>query len=157
MKHRIVRGRPNTSRPVAATSVSDAIVTFEEPEQLLHPILQRQLMTYLAGTSNQYFISTHSAHLIDAVHANTFHVRLVNGETVIERADTDAKRHQLCEDLGYRPSDIVQANCVIWVEGPFDKIHLRHWLKQLDEHLTEHVHYSIMFLRRQAPEPPLGW
>jgi predicted ATP-dependent endonuclease of OLD family len=74
---------------VAATSATNAVVTFEEPELHLHPVLQRQLITYLATkTSNQYFISTHSAHLIDALHADTFHVRLVNGETVIEKAQT---------------------------------------------------------------------
>src|SRR5207248_2410984 len=83
-------------------------------------------------------ISTHSAHLIDALHAHTFHVRLVNGQTIVERAQTDAQRHRVCTDLGYRPSDIVQANCVIWVEGPSDRIYVRHWLKRLDEHFSEH-------------------
>jgi hypothetical protein len=130
---------------VAATLASNAVVTFEEPELHLHPVLQRQLMTYLARTTNQYFISTHSAHLIDALHADTFHVRLIDGQTVIEKAVTDAERHRVCEDLGYRPSDIVQANCVIWVEGPSDRIYVRHWLKQADAHLSEHVHFSIMF------------
>lgn len=130
---------------VAASSATDAVVTFEEPELHLHPVLQRQLMTYLAKTSNQYFISTHSAHLIDALHADTFHVRLVDGETVVEKAITDAQRHQVCNDLGYRPSDIVQANCVLWVEGPSDRVYVRHWLKQVDAHLSEHVHFSIMF------------
>jgi len=131
---------------VAATSVSDAIVTFEEPELHLHPVLQRQLITFLAkSTSNQYFIATHSAHLIDAIHADTFHVRLINGQTNVEKAMTDAQRHKVCLDLGYRPSDIVQANCIIWVEGPSDRIYVRHWLRQADQHLQEHVHYSIMF------------
>lgn len=130
---------------VAATSATNAIVTFEEPELHLHPVLQRQLLTYLAQTPNQYFISTHSAHLIDALHVQTFHVRLIDGQTVVEYASTDARRYQVCSDLGYRPSDIVQANCVVWVEGPSDRIYLRHWLKQVDEHLEEHIHYSVMF------------
>jgi hypothetical protein len=34
---------------------------------------------------------------------------------------------------------------VIWVEGPSDRIYIRHWLKLADAHLTEEVHFSIMF------------
>jgi energy-coupling factor transporter ATP-binding protein EcfA2 len=131
---------------IAATSAENSVVTFEEPELHLHPVLQRQLLTYLAKyTSNQYFISTHSAHMIDTLHANVFHVQLVNGQTIIEYAHTDAERHRVCEELGYRPSDIVQSNCVIWVEGPSDRVYLQHWLKQQDSHLQEGVHFAIMF------------
>lgn len=130
---------------VAASTATNAVVTFEEPELHLHPVLQRQLLTYLATTSNQYFISTHSAHFIDAPGVDVYHVRLVEGQTIVEKANTDAKRRQVCDDLGYRPSDIVQANCIIWVEGPSDRVYIRHWLSQLDPDLREHVHFSVMF------------
>lgn len=131
---------------IAATSADNSIVTFEEPELHLHPVLQRQLLVYLAKkTTNQYFISTHSAHMIDNYHTSVFHVRLVDGQTNIKYAGTDAARHRVCEELGYRPSDIVQSNCVIWVEGPSDRIYLQHWLEQQDSHLKEGVHFAIMF------------
>ena len=130
---------------VAATSVSNSVVTFEEPELHLHPILQRQLLSYLARTDNQYFISTHSAHIIDSIHANAFHVRLNSGESTIEFANNDAGRHRICFELGYKASDLVQSNCIIWVEGPSDRIYIRGWLSQFDAHLQENVHYSIMF------------
>ena len=42
-------------------------------------------------------------------------------------------------------SDIVQANCIVWVEGPSDRIYIRHWLQSLDFDLEEGIHYSIMF------------
>lgn len=34
---------------------------------------------------------------------------------------------------------------MIWVEGPSDRIYIRHWLKALDDRLIEGVHYTIMF------------
>jgi len=51
----------------------------------------------------------------------------------------------ICADLGYRASDLLQANCVIWVEGPSDRIYLNHWIYALDPSLVEGLHYSIMF------------
>jgi hypothetical protein len=47
--------------------------------------------------------------------------------------------------LGYHPSDLLQANCVIWVEGPSDRIYLNWWLRSVDSQLVEGIHYSIMF------------
>jgi hypothetical protein len=48
-------------------------------------------------------------------------------------------------DLGYKPSDILQANCVIWVEGPSDRIYINHWIKSKASDLIEGLHYIIMF------------
>lgn len=109
-------------------------------------MLQRKLIRYLHDkTDNQYFIATHSAHLLDSVGASVFHVRLEDGVTRIETANSPAARSNICVDLGYRASDIVQANCVIWVEGPSDRVYLKHWIGAIDNGLIEGLHYSIMF------------
>jgi predicted ATP-dependent endonuclease of OLD family len=55
------------------------------------------------------------------------------------------QKSAVCEDLGYHPSDLLQANCIIWVEGPSDRIYLNWWLESMDEDLVEGIHYSIMF------------
>lgn len=130
----------------AATVTSGSVVCVEEPETNLHPILQKKFIDYLnVETSNQYIIATHSSHLLDEARATIHHLELTDTGTSSTLA---RRRHELvriCNDLGYRPSDIMQANCVIWVEGPSDRTYIRRWLELVDADLAEGIHYSIMF------------
>ncbi len=130
----------------AATVLNDYVICVEEPEIHLNPILQKKLLKYLIEhTSNQYFISTHSAAFMDVKGVEIYHVRLENAASVVERVTSDNHRSAICEDLGYHPSDLLQANCVIWVEGPSDRIYLNYWIQHRNLEYIEGIHYSIMF------------
>lgn len=131
---------------VAATSVDGAIMCIEEPEIHLHPRIQKRLMQFLAeSTSNQYFITTHSAHLLDCPGAALFHLSLNDHqETIVEPLNAERRAHA-CFDLGYRASDLVQANCIVWVEGPSDRSYVNVWISMVAPDLREGQHYSIMF------------
>jgi predicted ATP-dependent endonuclease of OLD family len=139
----------------AVLSIENSICCIEEPEIHLHPTLQREFIEFITTeTSNQYLITTHSSTLINANltmppetkhQIQVFHLKLADGVTVggpvIETLDSLTALN----DLGVKASDILQANSIIWVEGPSDRIYLNHWISLLEPGLIEGLHYSIMF------------
>lgn len=129
-----------------AVMLQDSIVCIEEPELHFHPELQRQFMRFIhEETSNQYFITTHSAHIMDAVPCSVHRIYLENGASRATRPISGNEKRAVCHELGYRPSDLLQSNCVVWVEGPSDRIYICHWIKAKAPELIEGLHYSVMF------------
>ena len=53
---------------------------------------------------------------------------------------------KIVSELGARPSDLLQANGLIWVEGPSDRIYLNHWIElYTDGRLREGRDYQCVF------------
>lgn len=131
----------------ASVTVYDNVVfCIEEPEIHFHPNLQKKFIKYIRDkTNNQYFITTHSNSCFDLEDVNIYHCRLEGRYTECNLVRTHLQKSTILSDLGFRASDILQSNYVIWVEGPSDRTYLNHWIKNKNPHLVEGLHYSIMF------------
>lgn len=125
------------------------IICVEEPEIHLHPALQARFMKYLLeDDSNRFIITTHSPTVINYPGIQVAHVSKANGVSGCRQLDGLGCARDLLDDLGVKASDLLQANFVVWVEGPSDRVYLNYWIKRWsDEHnisLEEGIHYSVM-------------
>ncbi|NQX63261.1 AAA family ATPase [Paenibacillus qinlingensis] len=130
----------------AATLIENSIVCIEEPEVYLHPELQRKFIDYIVNyTNNQYLLTTHSNAVFDNDDINIYHCQMNAGKSNVTLVSTILEKNHILNDLGYKASDILQSNCVIWVEGPSDRVYVKKWIKDKDKSLKEGIHFSIMF------------
>ena len=129
----------------AATIYPDRLLCIEEPDAHLHPRLQRRVVNMLRDIATaQIVVATHSAHCIDLSLDYVLHVQELGSRSEVTTINYPTLFLKLSE-LGYRASDILQANCIVWVEGPSDRIFIRHWIRMLAIDLVEGIDYSIMF------------
>ena len=107
-----------------------SICLLEEPEIHLHPHLQR----YLAGVIGS-LATAHKLQVFIATHSPVFQQLNLwtNGAALFEaRPDRIAKLNSawpVLDALGIKSSDLSQSNGIIWVEGPSDRLYIKHWLK----------------------------
>jgi putative ATP-dependent endonuclease of OLD family len=131
-----------------------SVLIVEEPENNLHPALLRRLLEFLALRSKELgfalIIATHSPIAIDWLsrkkEGKVLHVTSDGSNSYVTEVSEYVGLKNILDDLDIRASDLLQANGIIWVEGPSDRIYVRRWL---DLHsagkLVEGVHYTIMF------------
>lgn len=139
---------------VLNTSLESFVFAFEELENNLHPALQRRLLNYIANRSIEHdfpvFLTTHSSVAIDMFSkrddAQIIHITH-NGKTALaKRVTTYVESRGILDDLDLRASDLLQANGIVWVEGPSDRIYLNKWIELLSGgRLKEGVHYQCIF------------
>lgn len=112
------------------------VFAFEELENNLHPALLRRLFTfieiYAVKEKTPVFITTHSSAALDVFSLSTqSQIIHVTHDGEFARATTVAAhfdRLGVISELGAKPSDLLQANGIIWVEGPSDCIYMNRWI-----------------------------
>lgn len=135
-------------------SLGDYVFGFEELENNIHPSLLRRLNDFIYKSAVQngfvYFLTTHSNVLIDQFSkqedAQILHVRHRAAMSQCLTAKTYIENSGILDDLDVRASDLLQANGVIWVEGPSDRVYINRWIQLWSGGaLREGSHYQIVF------------
>jgi len=112
------------------------VFAFEELENNLHPALLRRLFQYIETYALEHeasiFLTTHSSVALDffgvSSSAQIIHVTH-NGESSHSKEVSAHFDHLgVISELGVKPSDLLQSNGIIWVEGPSDCIYLNRWI-----------------------------
>ncbi len=101
-------------------------ILIEEPENHIHPEMQRKLLYFLKNkTDKQFFISTHSNVFLDYTMVDKIYLTHCDNSIHIENATNKA---EILHNLGYSITDNLIADLVILVEGPTDKPILEEFL-----------------------------
>ncbi|WP_313912635.1 ATP-binding protein [Tahibacter sp.] len=139
-----IPGRPQT----------EFVFAFEELENNLHPALLRRLIAFVEShalkTRSPVFLTTHSPVMIDmlgsAPHAQITHVVHDGKTATTKRITAHFDRLDAISTLGARPSDLLQANGIVWVEGPSDRVYMNRWISLVSNgELSEGRHYQCAF------------
>ena len=132
----------------------DYVFAFEELENNLHPSAFRKLLEFIeskASTEGPFFyLTTHSSVPLDyfSTRSETGLVHIYQDKLsyYAKHLSLNADSLRLLRDLGARPSDVLQANGVIWVEGPSDRIYINKWINLWSNgQFQEGRHYQCMF------------
>ena len=78
-------------------------------------------------------MTTHSPVVVDLFaddeHAQLVHVTHDGRDATATTVLDHTSRHSVLNDLDVRASDLLQANGIIWVEGPTDRMYLNRWIE----------------------------
>ena len=110
---------------------ANGIVGIEEPENHLHPRLQKLLLdelTHRCGATRQAVIATHSPFVIDRARLDSaWYVYRDDLETKAVNVTTEDRLSDALWAMGVRPSDVLLADGVLVVEGECDRQVLCAW------------------------------
>lgn len=117
------------------------VYAFEELENNLHPALLRRLFRYIERHVAEHkavvFFTTHSSTALDVFGVNPdaqiIHVSHDGKSARTRTIGAHFDKAGVVAELGTKPSDLLQANGVVWVEGPSDRIYINRWIELASE------------------------
>ena len=139
---------------LAKNSSKRYVYAFEELENNLHPAMQRKVFEYLYDFAVKndvtIFLTTHSHVAINCFYnkqdASMFHIIKNQGKAEVKRIESYLDKAEILADLDVKASDILQANGIIWVEGPSDRVYIKKWLEVFtDNQFKEGQHYQFLY------------
>jgi ABC-type polar amino acid transport system ATPase subunit len=97
------------------------ILLMDEPHSYLHPSAEREIVSFLSEhLEHRYVISTHSTIFINSVPPDR--VILLNSPKIVEASHSQSTRSaEVLHALGYRNSDFLFSDRLIFVEGESDQ------------------------------------
>lgn len=104
------------------------VVLIEEPENHLHPEIQRRLIAFLRKTEKQFFLSTHSSVFLNTQFADRVFTCRMTDSVQIENATS---RAAALTELGYSIADNLVSDLVVLCEGPKDKLVLDEFFQKM--------------------------
>ena len=133
--------------------LSEYIFILEELENNLHPSLQRNVIKYIESlipTGATFFITTHSNVFIDSYsepnNVNLYHLFKTNNQMELVKVECSLDKNSILNDVGFKASDLLQSNGIIWVEGPSDRLYVNKWIELWSENtIKEGKDYQCVF------------
>tara|TARA_B110001469_G_scaffold111168_1_gene113192 strand:+ start:3884 stop:5617 length:1734 start_codon:yes stop_codon:yes gene_type:complete len=133
---------------------SNYVFALEELENNLHPALLRRLFQFIEQYAKKhgakFFLTTHSSVALDffglSDEAQIILVKHDGESATASTVSAHFDKIEVISELGAKPSDILQANGIIWVEGPSDRIYINRWIELLSNgELQEGRDYQCAF------------
>lgn len=126
------------------TQKEERMFFIEEPENYMHPGMQRSFMELLREYDHhQYFLTTHSNHLLSIASENNdvsiyhFNKKTSKNDVKFEIELRGSGDQSILRSLGVQNSSVFLANCTIWVEGITDRFYLKPYMKKYLEELEK--------------------
>jgi predicted ATPase len=99
---------------------SERMFLLDEPQDFLHPFLERRLMEIIEQSPHRFLIATHSATMINSVSPNQITLIEQPGQDFHEYSKPEEMRQSILRTLGYRNSDLMFFEGAVFVEGLSD-------------------------------------
>ncbi len=132
---------------IKITLAQARVVLIDEPEVGLHPDLQRKFVDFMNQWARekglQFFLATHSPVFLSHAGVTVFRITNRRGQRDVARIDRESL-HTVWADMGIRPSDLLQNDIVVMVEGQKDVIVFDHIINNLYQQELDGVSVGVV-------------